>query len=120
MRGNEADNRSGPVEEDMPLQLRVWRIERAGWYALLLLVMLALLGLFSKGPLSDATVTGSLGHLQVYDQRQWRRLLQRVASRRGGGRRALDGHGDGPRRQYVGVLQVDPDQAGHRRGWHQR
>lgn len=49
MRGNEADNRSGPVEEDMPLQLRVWRIERAGWYALLLLVMLALLGLFSKG-----------------------------------------------------------------------
>ncbi|MGQ7958087.1 hypothetical protein ACUTAF_10320 [Pseudomonas sp. SP16.1] len=53
----------------MPLQLWVWRIERAGWYALLLLVMLALLGLFSKGPLSDATVTGSLGHLQVDYQR---------------------------------------------------
>lgn len=69
MRGNEADNRSGPVEEDMPLQLRVWRIERAGWYALLLLVMLALLGLFSKGPLSDATVTGALCRLQVDYQR---------------------------------------------------
>ena len=69
MRTDEADNRSGPVEENMPLQLRIWRMERMGWYALLLLVLLALAGLFSKGPLSDATATGALGHLQVDYQR---------------------------------------------------
>lgn len=43
-------NRHYPVEEDMALQRRVWRFERIGWYALLLLIGLSLAGLFSKGP----------------------------------------------------------------------
>jgi len=45
-------SRTFPVREDMPYQLKVWRFERWGWYALVVVVLMALLGLFSRGPLS--------------------------------------------------------------------
>lgn len=54
MHQSERNSRRVPVRENMPLQIRGWQIERVGWYGLLLLVALALAGLFSKGPLSDA------------------------------------------------------------------
>ena len=62
-------NRHYPVEEDMALQRRVWRFERIGWYALLLLIGLSLAGLFSKGPLSNAQARSADGHLWVEYQR---------------------------------------------------
>ncbi|MFV9657599.1 hypothetical protein ACNFCK_22155 [Pseudomonas sp. NY15366] len=65
----EQSSRSVPVQEHMALQVRVWKIERFGWYGLLLLLLLALAGLFSKGPLSDVQIGGAQDALQVEYQR---------------------------------------------------
>lgn len=65
----EQSSRSVPVRENMALQIRGWQIERLGWYGLLLLVALALAGLFSKGPLSEVRVGGGQDALQVHYQR---------------------------------------------------
>lgn len=62
-------SRHHPVEEDMRMQQRVWRFERVGWYALVLIVILATAGLFGNGPLSNALATSSDGRLQVEYQR---------------------------------------------------
>ncbi|MEN5223510.1 MULTISPECIES: hypothetical protein [Pseudomonas] len=48
---DELASRHYPVEEDMRMQQRVWRFERVGWYALVLVVLLGLAGLFGNGPL---------------------------------------------------------------------
>lgn len=69
MQASERNSRSVPVEENMALQIRIWRMERLGWYGLLLLVALALAGLFSKGPLSHVQVGGAQDALQVEYQR---------------------------------------------------
>lgn len=53
-REEELDSRRYPIAEDMALQCRIWRFERIGWWGLGLVVLLALLGLFSRGPLSRA------------------------------------------------------------------
>jgi hypothetical protein len=45
MNDDERVSRRHPVEEDMPMQQRVWRFERVGWYALVLIV---LMGTFSS------------------------------------------------------------------------
>lgn len=66
---DEFANRSYPIVEDMARQRRAWRIERVGWYALLVLIALTLLGLFSKGPLSTTTATSSDGSLTVNYER---------------------------------------------------
>lgn len=58
-------SRAFPVREDMAYQLKVWRFERVGWYVLVLLVILTLLGLFSRGPLSGRDVQTSDGRLAV-------------------------------------------------------
>lgn len=63
LRQDECADRAGPVREHMRIQKAHWRIERIGFYVLLLLILATLLGLFSKGPLShaqDQTVSGSL------------------------------------------------------------
>ncbi|MCP2072536.1 UNVERIFIED_ORG: hypothetical protein J2Y77_001972 [Pseudomonas lini] len=54
-----------PVREDMDYQLKVWRFERVGWYILVLLVVLTLLGLFSRGPLSSRDLQSRDGSLGV-------------------------------------------------------
>lgn len=66
---DELASRHHPVEEDMPMQRRVWRFERVGWYALLLIVLLGLTGLLGKGPLSEATARSADGRVQVEYQR---------------------------------------------------
>lgn len=56
-------SRTYPVQEDMPLQVKVWAAERVGWYLLCLLMLLSLAGLFGTGPLSwtdKASVNGTL------------------------------------------------------------
>jgi hypothetical protein len=69
MNADEARSRTEPVREDMPLQLRAWRVERVGWCCLLAVVLLALAGIFGKGPLSSAKASSADGRLQVEYQR---------------------------------------------------
>ena len=64
-RHSDYHSRDFPVREDMTHQVRVWRFERVGWYALVLLVLLGLLGVFSRGPLSARDVHGSDGKVRV-------------------------------------------------------
>jgi len=65
----EMRDRKYPVAEDIALQRKVWRFERAGWYVLLLVVILTLAGLFSKGPLSDVHATSAGQDLTIEYER---------------------------------------------------
>ncbi|MFU2325600.1 hypothetical protein [Pseudomonas sp. NFX98] len=58
-------SRKYPVREDMAFQLRVWRFERCGWYLLVLLMVLGLMGLFSRGVLSSRDVRSEDGRVRV-------------------------------------------------------
>ncbi len=58
-------DRSYPVEEDIGFQRKVWRFERIGWYALLLIIVLTLAGVFSKGPLSSKHAVSTDGNLSA-------------------------------------------------------
>jgi hypothetical protein len=58
-------SRKYPVREDMAFQLRVWRFERLGWYLLVLLMLLGLAGLFSRGLLSSREVRSEDGRVSV-------------------------------------------------------
>ncbi len=69
MSEDELLSRRHPVQEDMPMQQRVWRFERIGWYVLVAIVLLALAGLFGNGPLSDAEVVSQDGRVRVEYQR---------------------------------------------------
>ncbi|MGS7251020.1 hypothetical protein HG549_11315 [Pseudomonas sp. SK] len=69
MSDDELRSRHHPVEEDMRMQQRVWRFERVGWYMLVVIVLLALAGLFGNGPLSDAQVASDDGRVRVDYQR---------------------------------------------------
>lgn len=69
MSDEEFSDRKAPIRENMALQRRTWRFERVGWLALIMLVALALGGLFSKGPLSQVTRSSADGRLQVEYQR---------------------------------------------------
>lgn len=51
------------------MQIREWRLERVGFLALLLIIVLCLLGLFSGGPLSNVQQRTPSGDLQVEYQR---------------------------------------------------
>ena len=62
-------NRTYPIKEDMAFQRATWRAERIGWAVLWLIVLLALLGLFSHGPLSTASVETPDGGLRVTYER---------------------------------------------------
>ena len=69
MSEDELVSRRHPVQENMPMQQRVWRFERVGWYVLVAIVLLALAGLFGNGPLSDAEVVSQDGRVRVEYQR---------------------------------------------------
>ena len=44
------------IEQDHDFQRRSWRLQRAGWIVLSLVLLAGLLGLFGSGPLAHATV----------------------------------------------------------------
>lgn len=58
-------SRDVPFREDMAYQLKVWRFERCGWYALVLLMVLAMVGLFSRGLISSRDVRSEDGDVRV-------------------------------------------------------
>lgn len=58
-------DRTHPIKEDMAFQRATWRAERIGWAILWLVMVLALLGLFSDGPLSTASAVSPAGDLRV-------------------------------------------------------
>jgi hypothetical protein len=62
-------NRTHPIKEDMAFQRATWRAERIGWAFLGLIAVLALLGLFSNGLLSTASVESPAGDLRVTYER---------------------------------------------------
>lgn len=66
---DETASRSHPIIEDMPLQRKVWLFERVGWYGLMIVVILTLLGLFSDGPLSHQEVRSKDGRLRLEYER---------------------------------------------------
>jgi len=52
-------------DEDMAFQRVQWRVERAAWAILALLLVLALAGVFAAGPLARATAIDSAGRMLV-------------------------------------------------------
>jgi hypothetical protein len=53
------------VDEDLAFQLKDWRVQRAGWAVLTLILAAGLSGLFGPGPLSNATASdGYALHVQ--------------------------------------------------------
>ena len=69
MKEEELHSRQFPVHEDMRMQQRVWTFERIRWYALVLIVLLALAGVLGNGPLSNAEAVSADGNLRVQYQR---------------------------------------------------
>jgi len=65
-------DRKHPIAEDISLQRKVWKFQRAGWYVLVAVVILTLLGLFSRGPLSTLQTVSGLGDLTVEYERFYR------------------------------------------------
>ena len=80
---DEFQSRHFPIQEDMPLQVRLWRIERLGWYLLALIVLLTLLGLFGTGPLSavEARTPGGLSVKYARFERNGAATQMTVAAR---------------------------------------
>jgi hypothetical protein len=58
-------SREHPIREDMAYQLKVWRFERVGWYVLVLVVLMGLVGVFSRGLLSSRDVRSEDGKVRV-------------------------------------------------------
>lgn len=58
-------SREHPIREDMTYQLKVWRFERVGWYVLVLVVLMGLMGVFSRGLLSSRDVRSEDGNVRV-------------------------------------------------------
>jgi hypothetical protein len=92
MNADETRSRQEPVREDMRLQIRTWRLERVGWYCMVGVVLLALAGLFAKGPLSGAQASSADGRLRVEYQRFARNGAhsQVVIDVKGAGERQLE------------------------------
>ncbi len=47
------------LDRDLLFQFRMWRIERIGWAAMLVIVLAASVGFFGHGPFSEATIGSS-------------------------------------------------------------
>lgn len=57
------------IQQDLVFSEREWRVQRAGWLVMLLLILLALAGLFGRGPVADAALGSAAGPFQVSYER---------------------------------------------------
>ena len=57
------------IDQDLSLQARMWRIQRVGWAIMLVIVLLALAGLFGRGPASKTSAGDADGPLWVEYER---------------------------------------------------
>jgi hypothetical protein len=62
-------SRSIELQENPGFQLWEWRLQRLGWWALSLVVLAAMLGLFGKGLLSGGEARNAPGSLRVRYER---------------------------------------------------
>lgn len=62
-------NETNKLFSNRPVQEKTWIVERVGWAAMAVVILAALLGAFSKGPISWAQVTSSDGRLVVEYER---------------------------------------------------
>lgn len=69
-------NRSQPIDEDMRFQRWSWRVQTAGWIALSLLALAALLGVFSNGWLSWTSAGSAEAGLAIRYQTVYRSETQ--------------------------------------------
>lgn len=53
------------VNQDLEFQARQWKVQRAGWAAMALVVLAAAVGVFGNGPVADATARSSDGAYEV-------------------------------------------------------
>jgi hypothetical protein len=61
------------IEQDIAFQEKEWKIERAGWVVMAVIILLALIGLFGGGPVST-TEQGSSGGLRITYERFERQM----------------------------------------------
>lgn len=71
---DEYASRRYPVEENMPWQMKEWRWQSIGNVLLFMVIILALLGVFSDGVLSETKTGNRAGTLLVEHQRIMRAL----------------------------------------------
>ncbi|HEV2128712.1 MAG TPA: hypothetical protein VGR22_08850, partial [Thermomicrobiales bacterium] len=57
------------VDEDIEFQEREWKVQRVGWALMLVVIVLALVGLFGTGPLSAVEREADDGTLVLEYQR---------------------------------------------------
>ena len=57
------------INQDLTVQRRMWVIQRIGWAAMALIVLLGAAGLFGQGPISQATVGNVAGPLYLEYER---------------------------------------------------
>jgi hypothetical protein len=53
------------IYQDLRFQEREWKVQRIGWAVMLLIVLLALLGLFGTGPISTGSAESDDGAIQA-------------------------------------------------------
>jgi hypothetical protein len=68
--------RSLEIDEDLDFQRREWRLQRAGWWVLVVFVVAAAAGMFGGGPLSHASAAAPDGTLHV----EYARFVRRGAA----------------------------------------
>jgi hypothetical protein len=78
-------SRSHPVIEDMRFQCTTWRVQRWGWVAIGVVIIMALLGTFANGPLSSTSSADRSARLRVEYERLQRHgatanMIVRVAA----------------------------------------
>ena len=74
---SEQEDRRYPIAEDMRFQRRSWVVERVSWALWLAVVAVALAGLFSRGPASEASAAAPGGLTVSYERFQRETKLTR-------------------------------------------
>jgi len=68
-RSDQANPSDLHIEQDLAFQRRTWAVQRIGWCLMFLLLMAAVAGLFSSGPLSSERIEDPEGRIAVEYER---------------------------------------------------